>query len=84
MLDDPDREVQMATITALGQIGDKAAREALARMAGSDDEVLRGLADEALQELQFSADPNLLLFDLEPDDELEELDEDAINDEPPA
>lgn len=81
MLDDPDREVQMATITALGQIGDKTARDALTQTAASDDEVLRELADEALQELLFAGDPNLLLFDLEPEDEFEELDEDNSLDE---
>jgi len=83
LLDDPDREVQMATITALGQIGDKAARQALTRVAASDDEVLRELADEALQELQFAGDPNLLLFDVDLDDGLE-MDEDDGDEELPS
>jgi HEAT repeat protein len=69
LLDDPDREVQGAAITALGQIGGKPAREALTRAASSEDEVLRSLADEALQELEFSNSSDLLLFDLETDDE---------------
>ena len=78
LLDDPDREVQMAAITALGQIGGSAAKEALANAAESDDEVLHELADEALQELRFSGDPNLLLFDLDVDEELAD-DEDDID-----
>ena len=78
LLDDPDREVQMVTITALGQIGGNAAREALTSAAESDDEVLRELADDALQELRFSGDPNFLLFDLDPDEELTE-DEDDLD-----
>lgn len=68
MLEDPDREVQMVAITALGQIGGGQARDALTRAAASDDEVLSELADEALQELRFSSDPNLLLFDLDLDE----------------
>lgn len=78
LLDDPDREVQMAAITALGQIGGSAAKEALANAAESDDEVLHELADEALQELRFSGDPNLLLFDLDVDEDLAD-DEDDID-----
>ncbi len=78
LLDDPDREVQMAVITALGQIGGSAAKEALTNAAESDDEVLHELADEALQELRFSGDSNLLLFDLDTDEELQE-DEDDID-----
>ncbi len=75
LLDDPDREVQMIAVSALGQIGGRLAKDALTQLAGSDDQVLRDLADEALQELQFSSDPNFLLFDLELDAEADELDE---------
>jgi len=76
LLDDPDREVQMATITALGQIGGRSAMQVLTRVAESEEQVLRESAAEALQELQFTSDPGFLLFDLESDDELAELDED--------
>ena len=80
LLDDPDREVQIAAITALGQIGGAAAKEALANAAESDDEVLHELADEALQELRFAGDPNLVLFDLDVDEEGELVeDEDDID-----
>jgi HEAT repeat protein len=74
LLDDPDREVQMVAVSALGQIGGRSAKDALTQLTESDDEVLRDLADEALQELQISSDPNLLLFDLDLDAEADELD----------
>jgi HEAT repeat protein len=80
MLDDPDREVQMVTITALGQIGSRAAMDALTRTAASDDEVLRELANDALQEVRFAGDTNLLLFDWDADAELME-DEDDFDEE---
>ncbi|HEX7586994.1 MAG TPA: HEAT repeat domain-containing protein [Anaerolineae bacterium] len=88
LLDDPDREVQMAVITALGQIGGSAAKQALANAAESEDEVLHELADDALQELRFSGDPNLLLFDLDVDEESGEdddvVDEELVEDEDDA
>jgi HEAT repeat protein len=68
LLDDPDREVRSAAITALGQVGGKLAKRALADAAASDDKVLSGLADEALQELEFSDNAEFLLFDLAPED----------------
>lgn len=80
LLDDPDREVQMVTITALGQIGGRDAREALTRAAASDDDALRDLADDALQEMRFSSDPNFLLFDIDLDEE-DFADEDDVADE---
>jgi HEAT repeat protein len=73
LLDDPDREVQGAAITALGQIGGKMAKEALTQAAESDDEVLSALADEALQELDFANNSELLLFDIQ-DEGDEEMD----------
>lgn len=82
LLDDNDREVQSAAITSLGQIGGKPAREALTRAAESEDEVLRLLAEEALQELDFSRNSDLLLFDLGVEDEdWEDLDLDEDEDE---
>jgi HEAT repeat protein len=65
LMDDPDREVQGAAITSLGQIGGKTARKALQRAAESDDEIMHALADEALQELEFSSGSELLLLDLD-------------------
>jgi HEAT repeat protein len=82
LLEDNDREVQSAAITSLGQIGGKPAREALNRAAASEDEVLRSLADEALQELEFSSNSNLLLFDLGiEDEEWEDLELDGDEEE---
>jgi HEAT repeat protein len=68
LLDDPDREVQSAAITALGQVGGKLAKRALTQAAASDDEMLSALADEALQELEFSDNDEFLLFDLTMDE----------------
>lgn len=85
LLDDADREVQGAAITALGQIGGKPARHALQRAAESEDEVLRSLADEALQELDFASGSDLLLLDLATgsmeEHDLDEADKDASDDE---
>ena len=72
LLDDPDREVQSAAITALGQVGGKMAQTALTQAAASDDEVLRELADEALQELEFSSNSEFLLLDIQTDENLDD------------
>lgn len=77
LLDDPAGEVQGAVILALGQIGGKAAKQALADAAQSDDEVLSTLAKDALQELEFADGSDLLLFDGDTDEELREADADA-------
>jgi hypothetical protein len=79
LLDDTDREVQSAAITALGQIGGRAAKRALTQAAQSDDEVLSALADDALQELEFNAGSDLLLFDIRTN-ELSEEDQDIEGD----
>jgi HEAT repeat protein len=77
---DPDREVQSMAAWALGQIGGKRARAALESWAASDDEALSQVANEAIQELEFSNQPlDLLVYN--PDDsevaqiELDEEDE---------
>jgi HEAT repeat protein len=75
LLDDADREVASAAITALGQIGGKSAQRALTRAAASDDEMLSALADEALQELEFAGDADLMLMNVE-DETLETAGED--------
>ena len=48
---DPDREVQLAAVWALGRIGGRAAREALEAFFESDDEALSQAAAEALDEM---------------------------------
>ncbi len=83
LIQDDDREVQSAAITALGQIGGKPARDALRRAAESPDEVIRTLADEALQELAFASSSEMLLLDLAGQrDELDLLGDDDDLDEP--
>jgi HEAT repeat protein len=64
LLDDADREVQGASITSLGQIGGREAREALLALMEGDDDVTRELAQDALDELEFARGSDLLLYDL--------------------
>lgn len=89
LLADGDREVQGAAVAALGQIGGKPARQALVAAAKSEDEVLRSLADEALQELEFVRSSDFLLLDLNTGEEAiipegneeADLDEDGLDDD---
>lgn len=72
LVSDPDREVQMAAIGALGQIGGQRARQALGRCARSTDEAMRMAAEDALAELELgrqSLDMLILGADSETDDE---------------
>jgi HEAT repeat protein len=80
MLDDPDREVQSAAVLALGQIGTKQAQAALTDLAETDDDVLSNLAKEALSELDFMADSDFLLFDMDADDD-SDLEEEGVEEE---
>lgn len=57
LVDDRDREVQLAAIWALGQLGGKPAAEALARVLKSNEPALRDAAREAIEEIAFSANP---------------------------
>lgn len=77
LMDDPDREVQAAAITSLGQIGGNAARAALEEIVESEDAVFALLAEDALAEAEFVSGGELTLFeaDLEEDDDLEDEDE---------
>ena len=83
LLEDADREVQGAAITSLGQIGGKQARQALRHAADSEDDVLRSLADEALQELEFASGSELLLMDLQTN-EMQERDWDDLDGDEPS
>jgi HEAT repeat protein len=87
LLEDADREVQSASITALGQIGGKEAREALVNVIESDDEIAREFAQDALDELEFAQGSEMLLYDMGLSDSeaamLEgELEDDWDEDEP--
>jgi HEAT repeat protein len=53
LLDDPDPEVALVAIGALGQIGGESARQILQRAAESDDDEIVEAAEEALAEDEF-------------------------------
>lgn len=57
LTEDPDLEVRLSAIWALGQIGGKPAADALALAAKSDSAAIRDAAQEAIQEIAFSANP---------------------------
>lgn len=67
-LGDDDREVQLAAIGSLGQIGGNASLNILKRLAGSKDDVVREAADEALDEASFISNPIGIGGRLERDD----------------
>lgn len=54
LLGDDDREVQLAAIGALGEIGGSASVTILKRLAASKDDVAREAAEEALEEAVFT------------------------------
>ena len=53
LIDDPEQEVAIAAVTALGQVGGEEARRLLEQAAQSDDEEIAGAAEEALAEDEF-------------------------------
>lgn len=57
LCEDEDREVQLAAIWALGQIGGAESSRTLKALANSDDEGLANAANEALTELNFANNP---------------------------
>jgi HEAT repeat protein len=57
MVDDDDTEVRLAAIWSLGQIGGKPAAEALNQVLQSGDPTMKEAAQEAIQEIAFSANP---------------------------
>ena len=57
LVSDPDREVQTAAVGALGQIGGQRARRVLERCCRSEDDALRGAAEDALGELLLGQQP---------------------------
>ena len=71
LVSDPDREVQLAAVSALGQIGGPQAQRILERRMRSSDEAMRMAAEDALAELQLGQQPLELLV-LGPDGELDE------------
>ncbi len=57
LISDPDLEVRLAAIWGLGQIGGKAASDALRNAVSSTEQAVHDAAQEALQEIAFSANP---------------------------
>lgn len=55
MIDDAEEEVRVAAVRALGHIGGSKARQALVKVARSDDLALSEIARDALSELEFTA-----------------------------
>lgn len=64
-----DYEVQGAAIWSLGRIGGSTALRALETLAEDEDEVVREVAQEALDEINLLAGLDLPIYDLEADDE---------------
>jgi HEAT repeat protein len=84
MVADPDGEVKLAAVWALGQIGGPEARRILEICSEMGDEALQDAADAALDELDFMHGAHdLQMYDFAPDDEEEgsELwdDEEEVN-----
>jgi HEAT repeat protein len=80
LVTDPDREVQFASIGALGQIGGPRARHILQILSRSEDDVVRLLAEDSLAELELGERPLDLLV-CEPDEMEEDQEEDQEEDE---
>ncbi len=57
LCEDPDREVQLAAIWSLGQIGGAESSRTLKAITDSEDEILATAATEALAELAFASNP---------------------------
>ena len=57
LTNDTDREVQLAAIWSLGQIGGPEANRVLKEIAGSDDEILVTAANDALAEIVYASNP---------------------------
>jgi HEAT repeat protein len=57
LLTDNDAEVRQAAVTALGEIGGAAAKNALLALLDGDSEAMREAAKAALNEIEFEEDP---------------------------
>ena len=77
LVSDSDREVQLAAVGALGQVGGEKAKRVLERCARSADEAMRLAAEDALAELELGRQPlNLLVLGLDDEPVDAEADED--------
>lgn len=57
MVRDPDVELRVMAVWALGQIGGERAERLLERLTTDDDEAVRAAAAEAIEEVQFASRP---------------------------
>ncbi|OQY83338.1 MAG: hypothetical protein B6D41_17100 [Chloroflexi bacterium UTCFX4] len=73
LVEDADREVSNAAITALGQIGGKDARRALINIIQGANDVAAVIAQDALDELEFASGSEMLLVDIGLESEEEAL-----------
>jgi HEAT repeat protein len=80
MVADPDLEVKLAAVWALGQIGGPEAKRVLEICAEQGDEALRDAADEALEELDLGEGTSEFPL-LNADEEEDELDWDEEDDD---
>jgi HEAT repeat protein len=79
LVQDPDRQVSNAAIWALGQIGGDPAKQVLTAAYDGADEETEAALDEAMAEHALSeGDLSFLLYDLEPDAEIDVLLDDSI------
>jgi len=83
MTREPDVELQLMAIWALGQIGGERAERLLERLAAGDDEVLSAAAADALEEAQFAVRPlDMFVHDMDDMEFIEEqLSSDGSEDE---
>ena len=62
MVQDEDRQVQLAAVKALGEVGGSLARRALLKCLELGDEALKQAAEEAINNIEFDDDPLALRF----------------------
>ena len=62
LVQDEDRQVQLAAVRALGEVGGSLARRALDRCLELGDEALKQAAEEAIASIEFDDDPLALRF----------------------
>lgn len=78
MTSEPDVDLQIMAVWALGQIGGERAERLLERLAAGEDEVLRTAAVNAIEEVQFAARPmDMFVHDV---DDVEFIDEQLSSD----
>ena len=62
LVQDEDRQVQLAAVRALGEVGGSLARRALERCLELGDEALKQAAEDAIDNIEFDDDPLALRF----------------------